>query len=286
MQWRLKLATTLLVLAAATPAGAQIATTEVVPQTTPQWTFAVTPYAWLPTLSANMSATTPRGDTATINVSANIGQYLTDVNFAAMAGGEARMDRFTVMTDIVYMNASLTTNDVRIDRLNLGSGPINLPKSTQLGTGTRMNSTVWSAAAGYTLGAGAWGNLDMLVGMRMLSMNSRTNYLLTSDISAPDRTVALSRNGSLTVGNTYFNVIGGAKGRINIPDSKFYLPYYIDIGTGALPFTWQIYGGVAYKAADWVDVSLGYRYMTFQNNSGAVHDLSMNGIILAGNFRF
>ena len=51
--------------------------------------------------------------------------------------------------------------------------------------------------------------------------------------------------------------------------------------------TWQAYGGVAYSAASWADVSLGYRYLTFQNNhSNGVQNLSLKGAIIAANIRF
>src|SRR4051812_40800816 len=46
----------------------------------------------------------------------------------------------------------------------------------------------------------------------------------------------------------------GWSGSINIPNSKFYLPFYFDARGGGAPFTWQIYGGLGYAAASWVDV--------------------------------
>jgi hypothetical protein len=76
-------------------------------------------------------------------------------------------------------------------------------------------------------------------------------------------------------------------GRINIPNSKFYLPFYFDAGGGAIPLTWQAYSGVAYSAANWADVSLGYRYLTFQaNGNNGVQNLTLKGVILAANIRF
>jgi hypothetical protein len=76
-------------------------------------------------------------------------------------------------------------------------------------------------------------------------------------------------------------------GRFNIPNSSFYLPFYLDAGGGGLPFTWQAYGGIAYSAATWADVSAGYRYLNFQNGgSSGVRSLSLGGVIVAANFRF
>jgi hypothetical protein len=61
-----------------------------------------------------------------------------------------------------------------------------------------------------------------------------------------------------------------------------------DAGGGAIPLTWQAYsGGVAYSAANWVDVSLGCRYLTFQaKGNNGVQNLTLKGVILAANIRF
>ena len=47
--------------AAACPAHAQVASSPPPQGPMPGWSFAVTPYLWLPTLSADLRATGPRG---------------------------------------------------------------------------------------------------------------------------------------------------------------------------------------------------------------------------------
>jgi hypothetical protein len=288
MRYGLKLAAVALFAAsaAAFPARAQIAS--IPPQgSMPGWSFAVTPYVWIPTISADLTANGPRGATVSTSVNAGIGDYISDINAGLMFGAAARHDRFTVLTDFIYVNTSLTSSVSHLSSVNLGPGPIYIPRSQQLSTGTRAAMTIWSLAGGYTLLEGDWGNLDGIVGFRMLSISATTNYLLSADIFGPNRTIALARTGSLDIGKTYFNAIGGVTGRINIPNSRFYLPYYFDVGGGGLPLTWEVYGGVAYSLASWADLSLGYRDLTFQNggNSG-VRNLSLRGVLFAGNFRF
>jgi hypothetical protein len=267
---------------------AQVANLPPTQQSAAGWTFAITPYSWLPTISTTFSATGPRGGTVTNTISAGIGDYLSKLNFGLMLGGEARYDRFTVMTDLIYVNASITTSDSRFSRLNLGPGPIDIPRELQLDTGTRLATTIWSLAGGYTLLQGDWGNLDAVVGLRMLFLGATTNYQLSDDILLPNRTIGLSRAGTLNLGVTKPEGIGGVTGRINIPNSKFYLPFYLDAGGGSVPFTWQVYAGVAWQPADWVDLSVGYRYLSFQSGSKnrGVESLSLGGALLAGNFHF
>jgi hypothetical protein len=252
------------------------------------WTFSITPYAWLPTISTTYSLTGPRGATVTNTISSGIGDYISELNFGLMLGGEARYDRFTIMTDLVYANTSITTSNSHFSSINLGSGPIDIPRELQLSTGTRLAMTVWSVAGGYTLLQGDWGNLDAVAGVRMLFVGATTNYTLAADILAPDQTIALARGGSLNLGVTKVEGIGGVTGRINIPNSNFYVPFYLDAGGGSVPFTWQVYTGVAYKAATWLDLSLGYRYLAFNGGSKTtgVEKLNLGGAILVGNIHF
>jgi hypothetical protein len=193
------------------------------------------------------------------------------------------------MTDLVYANASITTSNSRFSSVNLGSGPIDIPREQQLSTGTRLATTIWSVAGGYTVLQGNWGNLDAVVGLRMLFLSATTNYALSDDIVLPNQTVALSRNGSLNLGTTEVEGVGGVTGRINIPNSKFFLPFYFDAGGGSVPLTWQAYGGIGYQAASWADISIGYRYLAFENgniNTKGVRNLDLGGAILVANFHF
>ena len=276
------------IFAGISTAGAQVASTPATPGSAPGWTFSLTPYAWLPRISSTYSFTGPRGASVTNTVEAGIGEYISKLNFGVMLGGAARYDRFSIMTDLVYASASLTTSDSHFSSVNLGSGPIYIPRSKQLSTGTRLSTTVWSVAGGYTLLQGNWGNVDGVAGLRTLFLDAKTNYTLATDVFAPDQTIALSRGGSLTLGVAKVEGIGGITGRVNIPYSSFYLPFYVDAGGGAVPFTWQAYAGIAYKAAEWVDVSVGYRYLAFEGGSKirGVEKLDLGGAILVGNFRF
>ena len=270
-------------------ARAQVASTPPVPGSAAGWTFSITPYAWLPAVSTTYSYTGPRGVFSVTNtINAGIGDYISELNFGLMLGGEARYDRFTIMTDLVYANASITTKNSHLSSVNLGLAPIDIPRDVQVSTGTRLATTIWSVAGAYTLLEGDWGNLDAVVGIRTLFMGATSNYTLAAAIFAPDQTVALARSGSLNLGVTKVEGIGGVTGRINVPNSSFYLPFYFDAGGGAVPLTWQVYAGVGYKALSWLDISAGYRYLAFAggNKTKGVEKINLGGVLLAGNIRF
>src|SRR5689334_10437807 len=69
-------------LAITSPARAQIASAPPVLGSQPGWSFALTPYVWLPTISADLQASGPRGGSVTTNISSGIGDYISDINFA------------------------------------------------------------------------------------------------------------------------------------------------------------------------------------------------------------
>ena len=78
-------------------ARAQVASTPPVPGSAAGRTFSITPYAWLPAVSTTYSYTGPRGVFSVTNtINAGIGDYISELNFGLMLGGEARYDRFTI----------------------------------------------------------------------------------------------------------------------------------------------------------------------------------------------
>jgi hypothetical protein len=270
----------------ARPSDAQVASTQAPAPGTPGWTFAVTPYFWLATIRSSLAYGTPSGHSVSQDITAGFNDYVSDLNFAGMVGAEARYDRFSIMTDGIYTNLSLTNSATHLGNINVGPGPIDIPRSQQLGTGTRMNLGVWGLAGGYTVAQGDWGNVDVLAGMRLLGLGSQLNYQLSNDITLPNRSVVLTHQGSLSLAADYVDVIAGIRGRFNIPNSQFYVPFYLDVGTAGIPLTWQAYIAGAYHT-NLADFSLGYRYLGFdQNGNRTVRNLSLGGALLAATFRF
>ncbi|MBV8091835.1 MAG: hypothetical protein JO110_01115 [Acetobacteraceae bacterium] len=193
------------------------------------------------------------------------------------------------MADLVYASLSFK-NELGANRLrDVNAGGLSIPilRGQQLFTGSRTDAKIGSLAGGYTLASGAWGNVDAIAGVRILSVSSKFNYTLSDDIRLPDGTVALPRNGNLNLGQTYLGGVGGIRGRLNIGDGRFFIPYYLDAGGGGVPFTWQAYAGLGYRTG-FADLSIGYRWLDFQKNGKkqAVENLSLGGAVLAAAFRF
>jgi hypothetical protein len=253
----------------------------------PGWSFEIAPYLWLPTVNATLRYNVPSNFGGTADVKADAGDYFANLNGALALAGVVRYDRFSVLTDIMYVSA--TAGGSRVDSVNIadiGRDPISSTVNT--GGDTTLKTTLWTLAAGYTVASGTWGNVDVLAGFRYLGIDSNTNYLLAVTLTGPRGNAGPTffGAGSLAANDSIWNGIVGLRGRINIAESGFFIPYYLDLGAGNSNFTWQTFAGIGYQTG-WAGVQLGWRYMSYdQGGSSAVQDMTMSGAYLAVNFSF
>jgi hypothetical protein len=252
----------------------------------PGWSFTLAPYGWLSHVSDKIKTSTQGGGVATTDVNVPFGDLLRDLRFGVLLSGEARYDRFSVVTDFMYTNLGMNLSTTRLSTVNPGSGAVDIPASLQTNNSASMATTVWTLAGGYTLAMGGWGNIDAIAGARLLAIDDTTNYDLNLNLFTNNGQLALAKSGSLSASVADWDAIVGARGRIDIPNSSFYVPFYFDVGTGELPLTWQAYTGLGYRTT-WADYSLGYRYLAYENSGNAhVKSMSMGGVMMAANFHF
>jgi hypothetical protein len=201
-----------------------------------------------------------------------------------MGTADARYDRFSVLTDFLYLNVGGTP--AQFKSVNFPNHPaIPIEAGVQTSQGFNLNATVWTLAGGYTLAEGAWGNFDAIAGFRLLDINTRINYSLGFTIAGPlGNGATFGGVGSVSGSAAIWNGIGGFRGRIRVGEAGLFIPYYFDIGAGGSNLTWQISSGLGYHAG-LVDVSLTYRYLSF-DQSAPVQRLWMKGPMLMVNFAF
>jgi len=203
-----------------------------------------------------------------------------------MVAADAQYDRFSLLTDFMYLNVSgIAAHFKSIDFVGVPSQPIS--RSLQTSTGTRLDTTIWTLAGGYTLLQGDWGNFDVIAGFRYAGANDTTDYSLGLTVTGPRGNGATFGGiGGVSGSANIWNGIGGFRGRIRISNTGLFIPYYFDIGTGGSNLTWQIASGLGYQTG-WAGVSLTYRYLSFeQSNSAFIQHLSMGGPMLMANFTF
>nr|WP_081160246.1 hypothetical protein [Ensifer aridi] len=66
------------------------------------WTFSIAPYFWM----AGLSGETSQFGLPTVDIDADFGDILDHLDFAFMAAGEARYDRFSIIGDVIYTKLS------------------------------------------------------------------------------------------------------------------------------------------------------------------------------------
>jgi len=269
------------------PAPGTAQATAQAPSAQPAWSFEASPYFWLTNVNTKLNVPLPGGGTVNQDIYVGIGQLLPKLRFGFMGAAEAHYGDFLGFTDLFYVNIGMNDSASKLRSITGPGGVVTIPVGAQVSIGTGLGTTIWTLGGGYAFAKGAWGEADGIAGVRMLNVDTSTNYTLTAGIVGPGGIVGLTRTGALSLGATYWDGIVGVKGRFNIGQSNFYVPYYFDIGTGGAPLTWQAFGGVGYRTP-WADVSLGWRYLDYQKSGSAngVTNLAFSGLIAGATFHF
>lgn len=224
-----------------------------------QWRFSVTPYAWAMGITGSVS----HNGTSLGQIQLTPGNVLSDLNMAAMLVAEARRGRFGLYMDAVYGDLGKTSSRV-VGRADLTAS-------------TNLRMTMLTLAPTYNLQSTPSLNLDGLIGARVMWQNANT----TISLPQVGQSISESSNLQLAAG------IVGVKGRYNFENSKYFVPFYVDVGAGQTSsFTSQAYLGVG-RAFEWGDVSLVAKnvYYQFKPNQNNI-DLNMFGAAIAATFRF
>jgi hypothetical protein len=211
---------------------------------------------------------------------------LSHLNFATMVAADAQYDRFSVLTDFMYLNVGGVASQIRsVNFLGVPATPIS--RTVQASAGMNQNAKIWTLAGGYTVLTGDWGNFDVIAGFRYLGMPISLDFSLALTLTGPRGNGATFGGiGSVSGAANLWNGIGGFRGRIRLGDTGLFIPYYFDVGAGGSNLTWQIASGLGYQAG-WAGVSLTYRYLSFEQGSTSVlQHLAIKGPEIMANFTF
>ena len=217
-----------------------------------QWKWSITPYIWLPTINGKFRFALPRGDEGGgTSVDSEVGpsDYLTDLNAVLMLSAELRSGRWAFGGDLIYLDMTLDTSNVKT--VTGDGGSLTIPRETNLDTETDLKGTVVSLVATYTLSeSDAW-NVAALGGLRYFTLDSDIDWELTSTLTGPGFTFA--RDGHLSGDTDMYDGIVGLRGKWWLGSAHhWYVPWYVDVGTGSSNLTWQamLGGGYAWQRSD------------------------------------
>jgi len=246
-------------------------------QSADRWEFGGSFNIFLPTMKAQ-TVFPPSGGGSAASIDA--GKILDNLDFTFMGSLEARKGVWGAFTDVIYLDLSASKGGSRDLQLGGAGLPVGAFANVNLG----LTGWSWTVAGTYRLAATPKYHVDLVGGARMLDIETNLDWPLGGNVGS----VALAdRAGSRTVGLTIWDVIVGAKGRLALgAQGKWFMPYYLDVGTGESKWTVQAMTGVGY-AFSWGDVVGSWRYLGYEMKSGsAVQDLSFSGPMVSAVVRW
>jgi hypothetical protein len=237
------------------------------------WQFEASIYGWFPAISGTTSFPVIGGGP---DIDVSMGDVIDALKFAFMGTFEARQGQWGLWTDVVYADFGASRQGSR--DFTIGGNPAGFNANLTLD----IKSWIWTLAGIYSLKDDAEGRTDLIFGARMLDMTNSLGYTLD-----PLGAVGSPRAGSAEVSVTNWDAVIGLKGRAMLgSERKWFVPYYVDVGTGESKLTWQVNAGIGYQF-DWGSVLATWRYLDYDFKSESkVQNLSFSGPTVGVLFKF
>jgi hypothetical protein len=273
-------------IAAVSLAGAALMPTLASAQTLPsnmpeaKWQFSASLYGYFPTIGGSTTFPGLPGNPSP-SLSIDASTIIDNLKMVFMGSFDAHNGQWGLWNDVLYMNVGNSKSATR--DFSLINGVI--PASATANLSLDIKSTIWTIAGEYRLynADPAWTN-DLLFGARMVSMTNTLGYSFSGTIG---QHALAGRSGTVEASETLWDAIIGVKGKYAFgANREWFVPYYLDVGTGQSQLTWQAAGGVGYRFG-WGDVSAMWRYMDYNMKSGKpIESLNLNGPLIAATFRW
>jgi len=202
-------------------------TTNATAQEVDKWQYEFTLYGWLPSIDGALKYSLPPGEGGGVAIdSSNI---LDSLDMTFMGTFEARYNKLSLSTDIIYLDLNNSKNTEILIGQNSG-----VPVDAYV----HLGITGWqiSGIAGYDVIQTNRLRLALIGGLRYFTLDADANLSLTGP-GPLDPQTTLSKSINLWDG------IVGIRGAVML-NKNWYLPYYVDIGAGDSDLTWQLFGGI------------------------------------------
>jgi hypothetical protein len=204
------------------------------------WHVVAAPYAWLPSINGSLTYKLPRNPAGaqTLGVHVGASSYLSSVNSAFAGYVGVQKGEWTALADLIYANLSSSTGSVH--NITGPKGRFVLPITT--GLSTAMHETILEAFAGRTLAHGSAGVVNLVVGVRSISLTSSDSW----NFSGPNNLISAS--GTVSATATLTDGVVAVQGNVNLGTPTWFVPYYADYGWGSGNSTAQQWLGIGMTA--------------------------------------
>jgi hypothetical protein len=143
-----------------------------------------------------------------------------------------------------------------------GVGGNDLPAGRSRNADLDITSWVWTTVGTYRVIDQPDHSLELLAGARLLDVSQTLTWHFDGDIGSLPLP---GRDGKSEVGNDLWDGIIGVRGRINFGTNRtWFVPYYLDVGTGDSDSTLQALAGVGYVFS-WGEIKAGWRYLDYDS---------------------
>jgi hypothetical protein len=257
-------------------AAALAVTMPVASQAQGDWEGAVTIYGWLPSMGGTIHF--PLG--GSVDAEMNPSDVLDALNFTFMGTAEVRKDRWGALTDVIYLDLSGTKKRFRDFTVGGEALPAQLEAKADIG----LSGWVWTLGGTYLISEDESHPASLVAGARLLDLTNELKLTVNGDITG---TPLPGRESRAEANLSNWDAIIGVKGRFRLAeDGGWFVPYYLDVGTGESDLTWQAILGVGYSFG-WGDLTAAWRYMDYDfGSSGPVEDLWQSGAAIGATFHF
>lgn len=222
------------------------------------WQFRATFYGYFPSIGGNTRFPTPVSEIEIEN-----DDLIENTEVAGMGSFELQKGRFGAFTDFIYMDVG----DGIDDSTTLGQGTLPLPPGVTADASLDIQASVWTIAGNYRAVSTPRTTFDVFAGARLLDAEG-------------DLGIALNVGPQIagTAARDAWDGIVGVKGQFTLgARGQWFVPYYIDIGTGDSDLTSQIATGIGYTIGR-AQVFAAWRYLDYDLPSdAAMRDLDLNG---------
>lgn len=241
-----------------------------------EWRFQAVIYGYFPDISGNSTFSTASG---TPSITIDSSKIIDSLKFAFMGEFEGHKGRWGFLTDILYMDLGGSKSATR----DLTIGGIQLPSGVTANASLDIKGTVWELAGLYSVVNDPGATLYVVAGARLLDYKQTLGWEFSADLGP----LQPSRSGSSVIKLTNWDGIVGVKGRLSFGENRaWFVPYYLDVGTGDSDLTWQAIAGLGYSFK-WGDVVAGWRYLDYNFKSGSkFEDANFSGPLVGVAFHW
>lgn len=182
------------------------------------------------------------------DIEIDIDDIIDNLDLVYMGTFGASKGKWTLLTDVIYLNIELSDNYTLIDS----------PVASLDLTNLEMTAWIVSPMVVYNVLETDRVTLGFLAGARYLHLELETE--------TTQRILLTTTQSSGSSSGDAWNGIVGVRGKFHLP-GQWYAPYLFDVGTGDTDLTWQAYAAIAYRF-ERVGLTLGYRHLEWQFDEG------------------